>query len=175
MYKCPMTGPSHPPLNKMVMSYERIYGDNTQYKRPPQTSEDAQMYIYWCLGSKPCSVLRCTFKFLILVNGLAGPLLHPATLHGKGPTLSALPAQVLKWSSKLFCLVNPSLPQPFAHTFPFSQLLVGLLMGCEGLLGGKQLLTCLLFLAGGEMGLKAPFAGQFPPTSFIGAHMLLFA
>ena len=119
MYKCPMTGHCHPPLNEMVTSYERIYGDKAQYKHPPQTSEDVQTSIYWCLGSEPCLVLRCTFKFLILVNGLAGPLLHPATLHGKGPTLSELPAQVLKWSSKLFCLVNPSLSHPLQTPFFF--------------------------------------------------------
>ena len=126
MYNRPITGCCHPPLNEMVTSWERIYSDNTQLVYIAfctnvrcKCPASVQMSTYWCFGSKPCSVLRWTFKFLILVKGLAGSLLHPATLHGKGPTLSGFPAQVLKWSSRLFCFMNPSLPHPLQTPFPF--------------------------------------------------------
>ena len=93
---------------------------NVRYKRPVWTEND---YLT-CFGSCPCAFLRCWLRFLGLVNGSAAPLLHPATGHGNGPTLSGLPGHTLQCSLLLLALKKSPAPHPSHFLSAFFQFLV---------------------------------------------------
>ena len=84
------------------------FDGNVRYKQPVWVTND---YLT-CFGSCPWAFLRCWFRFLVLVNGSAAPLLHPATGHGNGPTLLGLPGHTLQWSLLLFALRKSPAPHP---------------------------------------------------------------
>ena len=84
------------------------FDGNVRYKRPVWKEND---YLT-CFRSCPCTFLRCWLRFLGLVNGSAAPLLHPATGHGNGPTLSGLPGHTLQCSLLLLAFRKSPAPHP---------------------------------------------------------------